>query len=389
MFTPADHAAHTEARDINELKSKVAALQRELDFLRSHVTISNADVRRDMGDLIYGAVDGVREELTSQGKEIDVLRQMLHDFMARADDGTKTGVVPHDSRREEDANNILQDHVKVTASPVVISSTDVSPIASPILEHGVTQDIGVLQVPQGARTRKDPVKGKMVEIFVPVNDRNFHWYLVVVDVPTRKTYIVDSLPLVDQTAHEDMTMKIVGVIEAMCKHVAAANTVGYDPSWPQSWQIEHLPVKRQPNLILDNNFLLGSIPKEIGKLKSLKVLDLSMNRLSGSILPEIGNLTSLKKMDLHSNGFSGTIPPEIGNLAYLPELRFDRIRFNGLIPGNDTNPEEITSVESILFDLSTLKTATANFSEENKLGEGGFGSVYKMVKNVSCPGSDA
>ncbi|KAJ0983289.1 hypothetical protein J5N97_011544 [Dioscorea zingiberensis] len=44
---------------------------------------------------------------------------------------------------------------------------------------------------------------------------------------------------------------------------------------------------------------------------------------------------------------------------------------------NDTNPEEITSVESILFDLSTLRTATANFSEENKLGQGGFGSVYK------------
>ncbi|KAJ0983258.1 hypothetical protein J5N97_011513 [Dioscorea zingiberensis] len=44
---------------------------------------------------------------------------------------------------------------------------------------------------------------------------------------------------------------------------------------------------------------------------------------------------------------------------------------------HDTNPEEITSVESILFDLSTLRTATANFSEENKLGQGGFGSVYK------------
>lgn len=42
------------------------------------------------------------------------------------------------------------------------------------------------------------------------------------------------------------------------------------------------------------------------------------------------------------------------------------------------NPEEITNVESILFDLSTLKVATTNFSEHNKLGEGGFGSVYKV-----------
>ncbi|XP_020589877.1 cysteine-rich receptor-like protein kinase 6 [Phalaenopsis equestris] len=45
--------------------------------------------------------------------------------------------------------------------------------------------------------------------------------------------------------------------------------------------------------------------------------------------------------------------------------------------GGETNPEEITNVESILFDLSTLKVATMNFSERNKLGEGGFGSVYK------------
>ncbi|XP_057536779.1 cysteine-rich receptor-like protein kinase 6 isoform X2 [Amaranthus tricolor] len=34
-------------------------------------------------------------------------------------------------------------------------------------------------------------------------------------------------------------------------------------------------------------------------------------------------------------------------------------------------------MDSLLFDLSTLRTATANFSVDNKLGEGGFGAVYK------------
>ncbi|KAH7662209.1 Non-specific serine/threonine protein kinase protein [Dioscorea alata] len=42
-----------------------------------------------------------------------------------------------------------------------------------------------------------------------------------------------------------------------------------------------------------------------------------------------------------------------------------------------SNAGEIMDVESILFDLSTLRSATANFSEENKLGQGGFGSVFK------------
>ena len=30
------------------------------------------------------------------------------------------------------------------------------------------------------------------------------------------------------------------------------------------------------------------------------------------------------------------------------------------------------------FDLSTILSATNNFSDENKLGEGGFGPVYKV-----------
>ncbi|KAL9663963.1 hypothetical protein QQ045_019358 [Rhodiola kirilowii] len=38
---------------------------------------------------------------------------------------------------------------------------------------------------------------------------------------------------------------------------------------------------------------------------------------------------------------------------------------------------EIVSVESLLFDFGTIKSATNNFSDDNKLGQGGFGSVYK------------
>ncbi|KAJ0969797.1 hypothetical protein J5N97_022674 [Dioscorea zingiberensis] len=171
--------------------------------------------------------------------------------MARADDGMKISVGAPDSHREEEANNVSQDHVKVTASPVVISSTDVDLIAAPIPEIGVMQDIGLYEnVHLGIHLQiLDVVAGALTcKIFVPVNDRNFHWYLVVLDALTRKTYIVDSLLSVNQTSLEDMAMKIVGVIEAMCKHLAATNKVSYDLCWPQSWPIEHLPVKRQPNL---------------------------------------------------------------------------------------------------------------------------------------------
>lgn len=39
---------------------------------------------------------------------------------------------------------------------------------------------------------------------------------------------------------------------------------------------------------------------------------------------------------------------------------------------------EIEDIESLIFSLGTMKTATNNFAEENKLGEGGFGPVYKV-----------
>lgn len=37
-----------------------------------------------------------------------------------------------------------------------------------------------------------------------------------------------------------------------------------------------------------------------------------------------------------------------------------------------------------LLAYSTLVTATDNFSIKNKIGEGGFGPVYKVIKYLLC-----
>ncbi|CAL5003059.1 unnamed protein product [Urochloa decumbens] len=44
---------------------------------------------------------------------------------------------------------------------------------------------------------------------------------------------------------------------------------------------------------------------------------------------------------------------------------------------NNSNEEDIGYVEPEQLNLAVLKNATNNFSEENKLGEGGFGEVFK------------
>lgn len=42
--------------------------------------------------------------------------------------------------------------------------------------------------------------------------------------------------------------------------------------------------------------------------------------------------------------------------------------------------EEKEDMELPLFDLTTIANATDDFSSSNKLGEGGFGPVYKVTQ---------
>ncbi|KAD7117351.1 hypothetical protein E3N88_04619 [Mikania micrantha] len=44
---------------------------------------------------------------------------------------------------------------------------------------------------------------------------------------------------------------------------------------------------------------------------------------------------------------------------------------------NETGTMDISTMESLQYDFSLVKAATNNFSDENKLGRGGFGMVYK------------
>ena len=41
--------------------------------------------------------------------------------------------------------------------------------------------------------------------------------------------------------------------------------------------------------------------------------------------------------------------------------------------------DEIIAVESLQIDFGKIRVATQNFSDANKLGEGGFGTVYKVM----------
>ena len=56
---------------------------------------------------------------------------------------------------------------------------------------------------------------------------------------------------------------------------------------------------------------------------------------------------------------------------------------NALTSCSGESVDEIGSVESLQLGFGTIKVATDIFSDANKLGQGGFGVVYKVNLTLS------
>ncbi|XP_028957126.2 receptor-like protein 7 [Malus domestica] len=76
----------------------------------------------------------------------------------------------------------------------------------------------------------------------------------------------------------------------------------------------------------------GSIPEEVGDLKSLYGLNLSSNVFTGTIPSSLGNLRQLESLDLSDNKLSGEIPQELVKLNFLSFLNLSNNQLNGKIP---------------------------------------------------------
>lgn len=61
--------------------------------------------------------------------------------------------------------------------------------------------------------------------------------------------------------------------------------------------------------------------------------------------------------------------------AYKQVLKFKVM----LISDSPADLNDIEVVESLKFDIGMIRNATNNFSEDRKLGEGGFGEVYRVL----------
>ena len=137
------------------------------------------------------------------------------------------------------------------------------------------------------------------------------------------------------------------------------------------------------HISLSDNRLNGSIPADLGRLLSLRVLDLSWNNdISGIIPAELGNLVNLEILNLddqtgqhdRSQGLSGTIPAELGQLANLLTLNLSWHLLDAGIPtelGDLSNLEQLElrgnslsgNIPAELGGLSKLEVLALNHND--------------------------
>ncbi|KAK4567065.1 hypothetical protein RGQ29_003057 [Quercus rubra] len=112
------------------------------------------------------------------------------------------------------------------------------------------------------------------------------------------------------------------------------------PSYDYSMTLTNKGIKTEYSRIQDffvaidlsGNKFEGEIPKNLGNLKALHMLNLSNNILTGFIPSSLATLTNLESLDLSQNMLVGEIPQQLVELIFLAFLNVSHNNLTGPIP---------------------------------------------------------
>ncbi|XP_043694051.1 probable LRR receptor-like serine/threonine-protein kinase At3g47570 [Telopea speciosissima] len=149
-------------------------------------------------------------------------------------------------------------------------------------------------------------------------------------------------------------------------HLTLNNNSLQDPIPKQLFLISSLSI----SLTLAYNSLVGTLPIEIGNLKSLSTLDISNNKLSGEIPSSIGDWNSLEYLYMGGNFLEGAIPQSLTLLKGLQDLDLSHNNLSGQIPKDLQN----------LLALRSLNLSFNNLEGEVPT-KGVFGNASAILVN--------
>ncbi|XP_016483268.1 putative LRR receptor-like serine/threonine-protein kinase At1g06840 isoform X2 [Nicotiana tabacum] len=128
-------------------------------------------------------------------------------------------------------------------------------------------------------------------------------------------------------------------------------------------------IKTLELLLLNGNQLSGSLPEELGYLPNLNRIQIDQNHISGPLPVSFANLKKTEHFHMNNNSISGQIPPELSKLPKLLHLLLDNNNLSGYLP-----PElaqipnlHILQLDNNNFDGSQIPDSYGNMSRLLKL----------------------
>ncbi|EOA18978.1 hypothetical protein CARUB_v10007617mg [Capsella rubella] len=121
-------------------------------------------------------------------------------------------------------------------------------------------------------------------------------------------------------------------------------------------------------LLLSGNQLTGSLPRELGSLSNLLILQIDYNEISGELPTSLANLKKLKHFHMNNNSITGQIPPEYSSLTNVLHFLMDNNKLTGNLP------PELSQMPS----LRILQLDGSNFDGTEIPSS--YGSIPHLVK---------